>query len=336
MSLPEPLTSLLARVQSFQVRDQDGDPRFVAAAYAAVYRAADRDQVLAQLAEIAVPVDDETRDRLKRGRAWNVKNFDSLVARLLPEGREEDDGEESWGFPIWDHGLFDQAQTNMTSNAKHLMRFLDDYNEQIVSARRRAADKATLREKPDADAESLRLGRGKLFNDDFPSWRETIRAAVVGASWDEAIQAVRDRTMVTLKGTESFDELLAILELVGQAEIAAEIVARRRTREETLAKAAAVLVYEQFEFLTLTGVRGGESVRQHLPTGLHLIFEQGGHHRTDRTAGLWLDACPPENRCGPYHWLPSVPAAYHDAKKSEYFRLTDDNLVAYVMRNDGS
>ena len=98
-------------------------------------------------------------------------------------------------------------------------------------------------------------------------------------------------------------------------------------RLDTLAGATAVLMYEEHEYLRLTGVRAGRSVRRHLPRGLHLIFSDQRHRREDRTAGLWLEQSTPERSTEPYHWSKGIPPAYAARRKSDYFRLENAAAV---------
>src|SRR4029453_19544787 len=74
----------------------------------------------------------------------------------------------------------------------------------------------------------------------------------------------------------------------GMVAAADRLYTQFRTRLERLESARVVLMYEEQQYLQLTGIREGRSVRRHLPRGLHLVFSDQQHRREDRTAGLWL------------------------------------------------
>jgi hypothetical protein len=91
--------------------------------------------------------------------------------------------------------------------------------------------------------------------------------------------------------------------------------------------------YEEQQYLQLTGIREGRSVRRHLPRGLHLIFSDQQHRREDRTAGLWLEHSDEAHAAGPYHFTDELPPAYAARKQRDYFRLPDADAVRrYVER----
>jgi hypothetical protein len=98
-----------------------------------------------------------------------------------------------------------------------------------------------------------------------------------------------------------------------------------------------VLLYEEHQYLQLTGVQAGRSVRRHLPRGLHLIFSDQQHRRADRTAGLWLEQSDEAQRAGSYHFAEAVPPAYAASRKQrDYFRLSDaEALRRYVVSDLG-
>jgi len=108
-----------------------------------------------------------------------------------------------------------------------------------------------------------------------------------------------------------------------------------RERLASLKEARVVLLYEEHEYLQLTGVREGRSLRRHLPRGLHLVFSDQRHRRADRTADLWLQTSMPERAAGSYYWAPEIPPAYAARKQSETLRLADAKAVwRYVAQQE--
>ena len=96
-------------------------------------------------------------------------------------------------------------------------------------------------------------------------------------------------------------------------------------------------MYEEQQYLQLTGVREKRSVRRHLPRGLHLIFSDQHHRREDRTAGSWLEQSDEAHRAGSYHFADEIPPAYAARKQRGYFRLVDADAVRqYVEGEPGS
>jgi hypothetical protein len=124
----------------------------------------------------------------------------------------------------------------------------------------------------------------------------------------------------------------------GGAAVAADQVSRQfRTRLERLESANVVLMYDEQQYLQLTGVRAGRSVRRHLPRGLHLVFSDQQHRREDRIAGLWLEQSDEERRAGLYYFADEIPPAYAARKQRSYFRLADADAVRrYVQREPGN
>jgi len=107
-----------------------------------------------------------------------------------------------------------------------------------------------------------------------------------------------------------------------------------RTRLERLESARVVLMYEEQQYLQLTGIRAGRSVRRHLPRGLHLVFSDQQHRREDRIAGLWLEQSDEERQAGPYHFANEVPPAYAARKQRDYFRLPDADAVRRYVASE--
>ena len=109
------------------------------------------------------------------------------------------------------------------------------------------------------------------------------------------------------------------------------------TRLERLESARVVLMYEEQQYLQLTGIREGRSVRRHLPRGLHLVFSDQQHRREDRTAGLWLEQSDEAHAAGPYHFADELPPSYAARKQRDYFRLPDADAVRrYVESEPGN
>jgi hypothetical protein len=95
-------------------------------------------------------------------------------------------------------------------------------------------------------------------------------------------------------------------------------------------------MYEEQQYLQLTGIRDGRSVRRHLPRGLHLVFSDQQHRREDRTAGLWLEHSDEAHRAGSYHFADEVPPAYAARKQRDYFRLSDADAVRRYVEGEPS
>ena len=130
---------------------------------------------------------------------------------------------------------------------------------------------------------------------------------------------------------------LIALELGGASATAEQISTQFHTRLARLESAAVVLLYEEHEYLQLTGVRAGRSVRRHLPRGLHLVFSDQRHRREDRTAGLWLEQSNEVHRAGSYHFADVVPPTYAAARKPRsYFRLADADAVRQYVQGEPS
>lgn len=94
-----------------------------------------------------------------------------------------------------------------------------------------------------------------------------------------------------------------------------------------------VLLYEEQEYLQLTGMREGRSVRRHLPRGMHLVFSDQRHRRADHTAELWLETSAPERATESYHWAREIPPPYAARKRGDSLRLKDAEAVwSYIER----
>jgi hypothetical protein len=243
------------------------------------------------------------------------------------------------GVPIWNHGVLEQAKLTPVRHAVHLLRHLDDYHEPTVAAQKRQC----LRKLVDAQGEE-RLAAcqaaAATFLEQPTRWRDVVETAV-------HLSAVRECELhlgQRLKGPGRTKEQLlvkletglAALAMGGAAAVADQLYTQFRTRLERLKTAKVVLMYEEQQYLQLTGVREGRSVRRHLPRGLHLIFSDQQHRREDRTAGLWLERSDEAHRAGSYHFANEVPPAYAARKQRSYFRLVDADAVRKYVENEPS
>ena len=121
---------------------------------------------------------------------------------------------------------------------------------------------------------------------------------------------------------------------MGGAAAADQLYTQFRTQLERLEKARVVLMYEEQQYLQLTGIREGRSVRRHLPRGLHLVFSDQQHRREDRTAGLWLEHSDDAHQAGSYHFADAIPPPYAARKQRGYFRLPDAGAVRRYVESE--
>ena len=129
---------------------------------------------------------------------------------------------------------------------------------------------------------------------------------------------------------------LAALAMGGAAVAADQLYTQFRTRLARLESAKVVLMYQEQEYLQLTGIRDRHSMRRHLPRGLHLVFSDQQHRREDRTAGLWLEQSDEAHEAGPYHFADEIPPAYAARKQRSYFRLPDADAVRCYVEGEPS
>jgi hypothetical protein len=301
-------------------------------------------------------VDEALRGRLARRWALpGVRDY-SLLLALLPlqpnepgqegdaeratndPGAAEDAEEEddvALGIPIWNHGELERAKLAPVRHAVHLVRYLNDYHEPTLAALRRQRLR-TLRD----DSTEVRRAAARAVADTFLGnpvrWRDVVATAAHLACVRELEQQLGHR----LKGSGRTVEQLAqkieagmALSAAGALDTAARIHQKLIRRRDSLAAATVVLMYEEHDYLQLTGIRAGRSVRRYLPRGLHLIFSDQHHRREDRIAGLWLERSTPERSTEPYHWSKELPPAYAARKKSAYFRLEDAAAVRRYVEN---
>jgi hypothetical protein len=93
-------------------------------------------------------------------------------------------------------------------------------------------------------------------------------------------------------------------------------------------------MYDEQQYLQLTGIREGRSVRRHLPRGLHLVFSDQQHRREDRTVGLWLEHSDEAHAARSYHFADELPPAYAARKQRDYFRSVDANAVRRYVESE--
>ena len=129
---------------------------------------------------------------------------------------------------------------------------------------------------------------------------------------------------------------LAALAMGGAAAAAGQLYAQFRTRLERLESASVVLMYDEQQYLQLSGIHEGRSVRRHLPRGLHLVFSDQQHRREDRTAGLWLEHSDEAHTAGSYHFADAIPPAYAARKQRDYFRLSNADAVCQYVESEPS
>jgi len=250
---------------------------------------------------------------------------------------DEDEAAAVVGVPIWNHGVLEQAKLSPVRHAIHLIRHLDDYHEPTVAALRRQC----LRKLVGAPLEEhLRASQAaaEAFLEQPTRWRDGVETAV-------HLSAVREcelRLGQRLKGSgRTKEQLLAKLEsglaalaMGGAATAADQLYTQFRTRLERLESAKVVLMYEEQQYLQLTGIRDGRSVRRHLPRGLHLVFSDQHHRREDRTAGLWLEHSDEAHRAGSYHFADEISPAYAARKQRGYFRLPGADAVRRYVETE--
>jgi len=320
--------------------------------WAGLWHPSHRDEILQAVFQHSRRLDEVVTRRL--ARIWalpGVRDYSLLVALLPldphePERADEnasaapdnvaaaeagDDDEPIRGVPIWNHGELERAKLTPVRHAVHIMRHLDDFHEPTLAALRRER----LRTLADAADEEVRRSAARTVAEAFLEnpvrWRDVVTTAVHLA----CVRALEQHLGRRLRGPGRTVEQFALkieagmleLEKAGAMATATHLREELTRRLDSLAAAMVVLMYEEHEYLQLTGVRAGRSVRRHLPRGLHLVFSDQRHRREDRTAGLWLETSTSEQRVEPYYWARRIPPAYADRKKSGYFRLEDADAV---------
>lgn len=350
-----PLAPLAALAQEWHTRGREPG-----GTWAGLWRPEQQRQLLDTVEAFAERVDDATRSQLARKWALpGVRDYSLLLALLpletkstfcannttleieqVPEDgnqqQEEQEGEEQEpSVPIWHHGVLEQARISTVRHAVHLVRFLDDYHEPSLAALRRRH----LRSLDDDVDSDKRRAAGEVAATTFlekpTRWRDVVETAVHLATL-RAVEAVLGSRIEGPGRTieQLLDKIgvgLSALMLGGASSQVAQIERDFKTRLESLSAARVVLLYEEQQYLQLSGIRAGRSVRRHLPRGLHLIFTDQRHRREDRIAGLWLQESDQRHAAGNYHWAREVPPAYAARKRSAYFRLPDADAVRRYM-----
>jgi hypothetical protein len=354
-----PLAGLAALAQEWRTRDGS-----LGTTWAGLWHPTAQSEILAAVAQHAQRVDDVILKRLARlGALPGVRDY-SLLWALLPiepvpapssetnvvlstqqdeapssldvsttdqqDTEDEDEAAAVVGVPIWNHGVLEQAKLTPVRHAVHLVRHLDDYHEPTVAALRRQRLRKLVDAAPEERLHACQAA-AETFLEQPTRWRDVVETAVHLA----AVRACERHLGKRLKGPgRTKEQLFAKLETglaalaIGGAAVAADQVSTQfRMRLEHLESANVVLMYEEQQYLQLTGVRAGRSVRRHLPRGLHLVFSDQQHRREDRIAGLWLEQSDEERRAGPYHFANQVPPAYAARKQRDYFRLPDADAV---------
>jgi hypothetical protein len=343
----------------------------VGTTWAGLWHPTQQSEILAAVAEHAQRVDDILLKRLaRRGALPGVRDYSLLWAILhnkpslaieqescvdntkestsepsstfttsttdQPDTEEEEELVATLGVPIWNHGILAQAKLTPVRHAVHLVRYLDDYHEPTLAAMRRQR----LRELVDAEPDERRRASqaaAEAFLEQPTRWRDVVETAVhlsaVRACELHLGQRIKGPGRTTEQLFAKLETGLATLAMGGAAAVADQIAAQFQTRLERLKAAKVVLMYDEHEYLQLTGIREGRSVRRHLPRGLHLVFSDQQHRREDRTAGLWLEQSDEAHTAGPYHFADVLPPAYAARKQRGYFRLPDADAVRrYVER----
>lgn len=288
------------------------------------------------------------RQLIRAGRLPGVRDVTNLTALLLEEDQSCDTSTTKGsgdidiedlpaGIPIFDHGIFDQASLSQVRHATHLTRYLDDYHEPTVAALRRrllrkAVDPDDVEQRQTASVQAV-----EIFLNRPTYWRDVVAAAIL----IRTIREIEDVLQGRLSGPRrTNDELTAMvirgLETLRVAEmytIAGQISQTLEVRRRRLEAANVVLMYEEHQYLQLTGIVKGQSVHRHLPRGFHLIFSDQLHRRNDRTAGLWLDTSDDEHQAGPYYYAQKIPPAYATRQRRAAFRLRNEHdLRRYMVR----
>ncbi len=343
-----PLASLAALAQEWRARGGG-----LGTTWAGLWHPTQQSDILATVAKHAQRVDDITLKRLARlGVLPGVRDYSLLWALLLTESspapeqescvdntkeqtaeassdldastndqedtEDEDESAAVGGVPIWNHGVLEQAKLTPVRHAVHLVRYLDDYHEPTLAALRRQRLRR-LADTPPEERLKASQAAAEIFLEQPTRWRDVVETAVHLSTVRECELRLGQR----LKGPGRTKEQLFVkletglvaLSMGGAAVAADQLYAQFRTRLERLESARVVLMYEEQQYLQLTGVRAGRSVRRHLPRGLHLVFSDQQHRREDRTAGLWLEQSDEVHQSGPYHFANEVPPAYAARKQ---------------------
>jgi len=337
-----PLAGLAALAQEWRTRGAG-----VSTTWAGLWSPTHQSEILAAVAEHAQRVDDILLKHLaRRGALPGVRDYSLLWALLITrpapateqescvdntkqkaaeassdlaanttdqtDREDEDELAATLGVPVWNHGMLEQAKLTPVRHAIHLVRYLDDYHEPTLAALRRQRLRKLVDAEPD---ERLRACQAvaEAFLEQPTYWRDVVETAVHLS----AVRACELHLGQRIKGPgrtkeQLFAKLetgLAALVMGGAAAIADQLHTEFRTRLAHLEASEVVLMYEEQQYLQLTGIREGRSVRRHLPRGLHLVFSDQQHRREDRTAGLWLERSDEAHAAGSYHFADEIPPA---------------------------
>src|SRR5207249_6430548 len=165
------------------------------------------------------------------------------------------------------------AQLSSVRHAVHLMRHLEDYHEATLAAQCRRRLRGLADADPVERAEARRAATSAFLAAPV-RWRTVVEMAVHLAT----LRAIEDVLGQRLPGpARTQEQLVAKIEsglgilAMGSASEAERLACEFRERLASLKEARVVLLYEEHEYLQLTGVREGRSLRRHLPRGLHLV-----------------------------------------------------------------
>jgi hypothetical protein len=363
-----PLASLAALAQEWRMRGGG-----LGSTWAGLWHPTQQSDILTVVAQHAQRMDDVTLKRLARlGALPGVRDY-SLLWALLPtepvpaleqgscvdstteqaeassdldasttdqeDTEDEDESAAVIGVPVWNHGVLEQAKLTPVRHAVHLVRHLDDYHEPTLAALRRQRVRKLVDAQPDERLNACEEVAA-TFLEQPTRWRDVVETAVHLSAVRECELHLGQRLKGPGRTTEQLlvklETGLAALAMGGAAAAADQLYTQFRTRLERLASAKVVLMYEEQQYMQLTGIREGRSVRRHLPRGLHLVFSDQQHRREDRTAGLWLEHSDEAHRAGSYHFANEVPPAYTARKQRGYFRLPDADAVRRYVESESS
>lgn len=302
-----------------------------------------RNEALELIAHYVQRLDGATVQRLHRsGRLPGLRDIKHLIGVVIDEGNDvdintlldqSDDSHKPIGIPIFDHGVLDQAHLSEVRQATHVVRVLDDYHEPTLAKIRRRL----LRELDNPDDTTLRQAVGaqaiEIFLKTPVRWRDVVETALLKRMLKAIETELGDRIRGPRRTNTELCNLITVgltmlFEFEGEMAAAAKEIQRNlQIRQERLAASRHVLMYEEHDYLQLSGVIAGRSVRRHLPRGLHVVFSDQIHRRSHRIAGLWLDASDDEHSARPYYYAPNIPPAYASRQKPEVLRLPDEDAL---------
>lgn len=340
------LTSPLAQLAVMSYEWKTRYVRLSGTTWAGLWHTANRAEVQELIVQHTQVLDSTiARQLLHAGRLPGVRDITHLIALLVDheEGRNTNtttnqttnSEEHPVGIPIFHHGVLDQAKLSDVRHATHLVRHLDDFHEPTIAAIRRRL----LRNVADVEQRSIASAQAvDIFLKQPTRWRDVVEMAICMRT----IRAIEDacgRTRLPgrRRSLANLAEMVAKgIELLRAVDMkmADQISRTYEDRRANLAAARVVLMYEEHQYLQLTGVMEGRSIRRHLPKGLHLIFSDQIHRRNHRAAGLWLAASDNEHQVGPYYYAPAIPLTYAAKQKRRVFRLPDEATLRRYAEDD--